>query len=42
MLSSLDTKFTATLQTSPDNGGWTYVGWPNSVEFFATRGRVEG
>jgi hypothetical protein len=33
--------FTAKLQKSPKKGGWTYVVWPNSVEFFGTRGPVK-
>jgi hypothetical protein len=33
--------FTATLQKSPMKGGWTYVVWPKSVEFFGTRGLVK-
>jgi Domain of unknown function (DUF1905) len=33
--------FTAKLQKSPKKGGWTYVVWPASVEFFATRGLVK-
>jgi hypothetical protein len=33
--------FTAKLQKSPKKGGWTYVVWPESVKFFATRGLVE-
>ena len=36
----LDKEFTATLQKSPAKGGWTYVVWPESVEFFGTRGLV--
>lgn len=38
---SIDKKFTATLQKSPAKGGWTYVIWPRSVEFFGTRGLVK-
>ncbi|HEX3987629.1 MAG TPA: DUF1905 domain-containing protein [Acidobacteriaceae bacterium] len=33
--------FTAELQKSLAKGGWTYVIWPKSVEFFATRGLVK-
>lgn len=36
----LDQSFTAKLQKSPAKGGWTYVVWPKSVEFFRTRGLV--
>jgi uncharacterized protein DUF1905 len=39
--SSIDEKFTATLRKSPAKGGWTYVVWPKSVEFFGTRGLVK-
>jgi hypothetical protein len=40
-MSALDEKFTATLVKSPAKGGWTYVVWPGSVEFFGTRGLVK-
>jgi hypothetical protein len=37
----LDTTFTETLLLSPNPGGWTYLVWPQSVDFFGTRGRVK-
>ena len=37
----LNKTFTATLQKSSQKGGWTYVVWPGSVKFFATRGLVK-
>jgi hypothetical protein len=40
-MSKLDTTFTAPLQKSPSNGGWTYVVMPGSAEFFGTRGLVK-
>ncbi len=40
-MSKLDKQFTATLQRSPNRGGWTYVVMPGSAEYFATRGLVK-
>ena len=36
----MDTRFTAPLQRSPAQGGWTYVVLPGSAELLGTRGRV--
>jgi hypothetical protein len=40
-MSRLNQKFTAKLQKSTHKGGWTYVVWPESAEFFGTRGLVK-
>ena len=37
----MNEEFTATLQKSPSKGGWTYVVWPASVQYFGTRGLVK-
>jgi Domain of unknown function (DUF1905) len=34
-------EFDETLRKSPATGGWTYVVWARSVEFFGTRGLVK-
>ena len=34
-------QFTATLQKSPDKGGWTYVVWPDSMTYFGASGLVK-
>ena len=38
---SLNKQFRATLQKSPERGGWTYVVMPGSADFFGTRGLVK-
>jgi hypothetical protein len=38
---ALDVRFEAVLQKSAAKGGWTYVVWPESAEFFRTRGLVK-
>ena len=40
-MSTLDKQFTATLVTSPNKGGWTYVVMPGSAEYFGTKGLVK-
>jgi hypothetical protein len=37
----LDVTFEAALEQSPAKGGWTYLVWPRSAEFFGTRGLVK-
>ncbi len=37
----LPVAFNAPLERSPNKGGWTYVAWPKSAEFFGTRGLVK-
>ena len=38
---TLNKRFTATLQKSPAKGGWTYVVMPGSAKFFGTKGLVK-
>jgi Domain of unknown function (DUF1905) len=40
-MSKLNKTFTATLQRSPNKGGWTYVVMPGSAQYFGTRGLVK-
>jgi len=37
----IDVTFEAVLERSPAARGWTYVIWPQSAEFFGTRGLVK-
>ncbi|WP_346320369.1 DUF1905 domain-containing protein [Chitinophaga sp. YIM B06452] len=37
----LPKQFSARLLKSPNKGGWTYLIWPGSAEFFGTRGLVK-
>ena len=38
---ALDVAFEAELLLSPNHAGWTYAVWPQSAEFFGTRGLVK-
>jgi hypothetical protein len=38
---ALDKQFDAKLVKNPGEGGWTCVQWPESVEFFGTKGLVK-
>jgi hypothetical protein len=40
-IQELDEEFTAVLRKSADTGGWTYLVWPKSAEYFGTRGLVK-
>ncbi len=40
-MTDIDEEFDATLEKSPATGGWTYVVWPGSAEYFGTHGLVK-
>ncbi len=40
-MSKIKKEFSATLQKSPQERGWTYVTMPESAEFFGTKGLVK-
>ena len=40
-MTKIKKEFSATLQKSPKEGGWTYVTMPESAEFFGTKGLVK-
>ena len=40
-MARLNKRFRATLEKSPNEGGWTYVVMPGSAQFFDTRGLVK-
>ena len=37
----MNKEFTATLVHSEAKGGWTYLVWPESAQFFGTKGLVK-
>jgi hypothetical protein len=41
MEETMNEEFTAILRQSEAKGGWTYLIWPQSAEFFGTRGLVK-
>ncbi len=38
---NIHTSFKGILEKSPSKGGWTYVIWPESSEFFGSHGSVK-
>ena len=40
-MTKLRKQFDATLQKSPNKGGWTYVVMPGSADYFGTKGLVK-
>lgn len=40
-ISAIDKRFKSKLQKGPNKGAWTVAVWPESVEYFKTRGLVK-